>query len=58
MLEEHLTDTPLTIKKELKKTNDKIDALAKEFNDMNEKMSAQANEAAAAKASIAAIHKS
>jgi nitrogen fixation/metabolism regulation signal transduction histidine kinase len=37
MLEEHLTDTPLTIKKELKKTNDKIDELVKEFNDMNEK---------------------
>jgi hypothetical protein len=58
LVEEHLTDTPMTIKQELKKTNDKIDALAKEFHDMNTNMSAQADQAAAAKASISAIHKS
>jgi len=58
MINEHLTNTPASIKKELKKTNEKIDALAKEFHDMNSNMSAQADQAAAAKAAISAIHKS
>lgn len=58
MVYEHLTSTPSSLKKELKKTNEKIDALAKEFHDMNSNMSAQADQAAAAKAAISAVHKS
>ena len=58
IIDEHLTNTPSSLKKELKKTNEKIDALAKEFHDMNSNMSAQADQAAAAKAAISAVHKS
>lgn len=58
IVHEHLTSTSSSLKKELKKTNEKIDALAKEFHDMNSNMSAQADQAAAAKAAISAVHKS
>ena len=59
IIKEHLANKPTTpIEQELAKTNAKIDALTKKFDDTNKQMSAQADQAAAARASLAAIHKS
>lgn len=60
IIKEHLVNSkpPSKIEEELKKTNAKIDALTKKFDDTNKQMSAQADQAAAARASLAAIHKS
>jgi len=58
IIKEHLIDKPSPVEDELKKTNAKIDALTKKFDDANKQMSAQADQAAAARASLAAIHKS
>jgi len=59
IIKEHLANAaPSKIEEELAKTNAKIDALTKKFDDTNKQMSAQADQAAAARASLAAIHKS
>jgi hypothetical protein len=60
IIKEHLANSkpPSKVEEELKKTNAKIDALTKKFDDANKQMSAQADQAAAARASLAAIHKS
>jgi septal ring factor EnvC (AmiA/AmiB activator) len=58
IIEEHLENAPSKIEQELAKTNAKIDALTKKFDDTNKQMSAQADQAAAARASLAAVHKS
>ena len=59
IIKEHLANAaPSKIEQELAKTNAKIDALTKKFDDTNKQMSAQADQAAAARASLAAIHKS
>ena len=59
IIREHLANkTPSKIEEELAKTNAKIDALTKKFDDTNKQMSAQADQAAAARASLASVHKS
>jgi hypothetical protein len=58
IIREHLANAPSKIEEELAKTNAKIDALTKKFDDTNKQMSAQADQAAAARASLAAVHKS
>lgn len=59
IIREHLANTtPSKIEEELAKTNAKIDALTKKFDDTNKQMSAQADQAAAARASLATIKKS
>jgi outer membrane murein-binding lipoprotein Lpp len=54
LIREHLT-TKFNVKKELKATNAKVDALEKKVDDMISQASAQTQEAAAAKAQLAAI---
>jgi outer membrane murein-binding lipoprotein Lpp len=54
LIREHLT-TKFNVKKELKETNAKVDALQKKVDDMISQASAQTQEAAAAKAQLAAI---
>lgn len=59
IIREHLANAaPSKVEEELAKTNAKIDALTKKFDDANKQMSAQADQAAAARASLAAIKKS
>jgi Skp family chaperone for outer membrane proteins len=58
IIKEHLANAPSKVEVELQKTNAKIDALTKKFDDTNKQMSAQADQAAAARASLAAIKKS
>ena len=58
IIKEHLANAPSKVEEELAKTNAKIDALTKKFDDTNKQMSAQADQAAAARASLAAVHKS
>ena len=58
IIKEHLANAPSKIEEELKKTNAKIDSLTKKFDDTNKQMSAQADQAAAARASLGAIKKS
>ena len=55
---EHLVNltTTTTLKAELEKTNKNVAKLEKELKDMNEKAAAQAGEAAAAKAQLAAMN--
>lgn len=54
---EHLVNltTTTTLKAELDKTNKNVAKLEKELKDMNEKAAAQAGQAAAAKAQLAAM---
>jgi len=54
---EHLVNltTTTTLKKELEKTNKNVAKLEKELKDMNDKASAQAGQAAAARAQLAAM---
>lgn len=54
LIREHLT-TKFNVKKELKSTNAKVDALQKKVDDMISKANAQTQEAAAAKAQLEAI---
>ncbi len=54
LIREHLT-TKFKVEKELKATNAKVDALQKKVDDMITKAQAQTQEAAAAKAQLAAI---
>lgn len=54
LIREHLT-TKFNVKKELKATNEKVDALQKKVDDMVTRAQAQTQEAAAAKAQLAAI---
>jgi len=54
LIREHLT-TKFHVEKELKATNAKVDALQKKVDDMISQASAQTQEAAAAKAQLAAI---
>jgi hypothetical protein len=58
IIKEHLANAPSKVEEELAKTNAKIDALTKKFDDTNKQMSAQADQAAAARASLASVHKS
>lgn len=55
---EHLVNltTATTLKSELEKTNANVAKLEKELKDMNDKASAQAGQAAAAKAQLAAMN--
>jgi hypothetical protein len=57
-IREHLANSPPTsyaIQKQLKDLNDKVDNLTMKFQDQNDKMQAQAQQAAAVKASLDAI---
>jgi F0F1-type ATP synthase membrane subunit b/b' len=59
LIREHLTSAPPSVEsleKELKKTQTELKSLSKEFHDLKDQAGAQAQEAAAAKASLAAIH--
>ena len=59
IIREHLTSAPPTLQslnKDIEKTNTKLAKLTKDFNDMKQQASAQAADAAAAKAQLAAIH--
>jgi len=55
---EHLVNltTATTLKAELDKTNANVEKLEKQLKDMNDKASAQAGQAAAAKAQLAAMN--
>ena len=55
---EHMVNltTATTLKAELDKTNKNVAKLEKELKDMNDKASAQAGQAAAAKAQLAAMN--
>ena len=52
---EHLTTTT-TLKAELDKTNKNVEKLEKQLKEMNDKAEAQAGQAAAAKAQLAAMN--
>jgi len=59
LIREHLTSAPPSLEslnEDLKKTKEEVKTLSKEFHDLKDQASAQAQEAAAAKASLAAIH--
>lgn len=59
IVREHLTNTPptlMSVNKDLEKTKKKLDTLNKEFHTMKTQAQAQAADAAAAKAQLAAIH--
>ena len=59
LIKEHLTSAPPTVtslQHELGKTQEVLKTLSKEFHDLKSQAGAQAQEAAAAKASLAAIH--
>jgi len=59
IIREHLTSAPPTLQslnKDIETTNKKLSKLTKEFNDMKQQAQAQAADAAAAKAQLAAIH--
>ena len=55
---EHLVNltTATTLKAELDKTNANVEKLEKQLKDMNDKAAAQAGQAAAAKAQLAAMN--
>jgi hypothetical protein len=56
---EHLSNPPPTLSSletELETTNDKLNKLTSDFNAMKTKAEAQSQDAAAAKASLSAIH--
>jgi hypothetical protein len=58
LIREHLTSAPPTVtslQRELGKTQEELKTLTKEFQDLKTQAGAQAQEAAAAKASLAAI---
>lgn len=58
LIREHLTSAPPTVtslQRELGKTQEELKTLSKEFHDLKTQAGAQAQEAAAAKASLAAI---
>lgn len=58
LIREHLTSTPPTVtslQRDLGKTQEELKTLSKEFHDLKTQAGAQAQEAAAAKASLAAI---
>lgn len=58
LIREHLTSGPPTVtslQRELEKTQDELKTLSKDFHDLKTQAGAQAQEAAAAKASLAAI---
>jgi hypothetical protein len=58
LIREHLTSAPPTVtslQHELGKTQEELKTLSKEFHDLKTQAGAQAQEAAAAKASLAAI---
>ncbi len=59
IIREHLTSAPPTvqsIQRDLGKTQEELKTLSKEFHDLKDQAGAQAQEAAAAKASLAAIN--
>jgi uncharacterized protein YlxW (UPF0749 family) len=59
LIKEHLTSAPPTVtslQHELTKTQEDLKTLSNEFHDLKTRAGAQAQEAAAAKASLAAIH--